>query len=187
MFKINPFWWVSLVIILATACTEPRNHPAPHEMFFQVGLFGHGRGLLGDLEVNYFGLQRRCDSCHGDKVQSHGDLGTCNRCHQPNYLGWPNTLFASNHAKAFNFEGKMYHQSLACVACHQDLTSQQSFKILSCNHCHNHGRSDTNYAHDLLDEYSYALFSENTACVSCHSKQGADYSKYHDMHTHELF
>ena len=174
-------------MVLLSACSEPRNHPPPHQSFFQVGLFGHGRGLLGDLELNYFGLQRRCDSCHSNLVPNHGDLGTCNRCHQPNYLGWKNTLFASRHAEVFSFEGKIYHQSLTCVECHQELTNQQSFKILSCNHCHNHGRSDTNYAHDLLDEYSYPSFSKNSACVSCHSKQGLNYSKYHDMNTHELF
>jgi len=186
MVNINRLGWLAVVMVLTSACSDPRVHPAPNEMYFQVGLFGHGRGVLGDLELNYFGLQRRCDSCHANKVDSHGDLGTCNRCHQPSFLGWPKTLFATRHASVFSFKGETYHQSLACVECHQDLSNEQSFKILSCNHCHNHGRSDIDYAHDLLDEYSYPLFSKDTACVSCHSKSGKNYSNYHDMNTHEL-
>ncbi len=174
-------------LLLITACSEPKNHPAPQETFFQVGLFGHGRGVLGDIGINVFALPRRCDSCHSNQVAQHGKLGTCNRCHQPSFLGWKHTLFSPKHADVFSFMDKSYHQDLNCNQCHQNLANEQGFKVVSCNHCHNHGPSDIAYAHDLLDDYTYSIYSKNSACISCHSKSGERYSKYYDPQSHELF
>ena len=174
------------IAMLMVACNDTRNHPSPHEDFYQVGLFGHGRGALGDMKLNYFGLERRCDTCHRISVDQHGDLGTCNRCHQPHIFGWKNTLFSREHATVMSFEDKSYHAELACVECHNQTADQIEFKEVSCNHCHNHGRSDIDYAHDLMDDYEYKSFSESSACVSCHTKQGENYSKYYDPESDEL-
>ncbi len=183
--KINHQWLVCILLLLC-ACSEPKNHPAPNEYFFQVGLFGHGRGVLGDLNINTFTLQRRCDTCHKVGVEQHGKLGTCNRCHQPNYLGWSESLFSEYHGDVMSFNDKSYHQKLKCTQCHQDTRDEQSFNTVSCNHCHNHGRSDMNYAHDLLDNYNYSQFSKNSACISCHSKKGEHYVEYYDVNSDEL-
>ncbi len=185
LIKLNIILLV-FFIVWVSACSDPRNHSAPYGDFYQVGVYGHGRGVLGDIRLNYFGLERRCDTCHSTDVKKHGDLGTCNRCHQPQYVGWENTLYSREHAKVLSFENKPYHSKLSCIECHQDRSNEASFKEVSCNHCHNHGRSDIEYAHDLLDNYQYKSFSPSNACVSCHSKQGKNYSLYYDKSTGEL-
>ena len=176
-----------LGLLLMMGCSDPKTHQPPHEFHFQVGLFGHGRGALGDMRLNYFGLERRCDSCHSTVVEQHGELGTCNRCHQPHGGGWQYTLYAREHKVVQNFEGQSYHEKLKCTQCHQKTNGIPSFKEVSCSHCHNHGRSDMDYAHDLMDNYNYEEFCESASCVACHSKRGKSYSQYYDPKSGEAW
>ncbi len=176
-------WLVTLLI----ACSDPKTHLPPHEYHFQVGLFGHGRGALGDMRINYFGLERRCDSCHSTQVNEHGELGTCNRCHQPHGGGWKYSLYAREHHVVLDFAGQSYHEKLACTECHPNTKSLFAFKEVSCSHCHNHGHSDMDYAHDLMDNYNYEDFCESNACVACHSKKGKEHNQYFDLETGEAW
>ena len=172
-----------LLASLLMACSDPKTHEPPHEHHFQVGLFGHGRGALGDMRVNYFGLERRCDSCHNTQVKEHGELGTCNRCHQPHGAGWKHSLYAREHHVVLDFAGQSYHEKLTCTECHPNTQSLFAFKNVSCSHCHNHGHSDMDYAHDLMDNYNYEDFCESSNCVACHSKEGKEHSQYFDLET----
>lgn len=177
---------VMLMLVSAQGCEEPRLQIPPNDTFWEVGLWGHGRGVVGDLNVNYFGVQRRCDTCHKVTSNQHGDLGTCNRCHQPHLISWQKSLFPKDHSDVFQLEGNKYHHSLTCKSCHQSMGSRMTYKEVSCNHCHNHGRSDMDFAHELMDDYRYEVYSNNTLCRACHTRVGERYSEFYDTDLHEL-
>lgn len=175
-----------LSLPMLTACSEPDLQAKPNNAFWKIGMWGHGRGLLGDLRINYFGVQRRCDTCHAASTSSHGDLGTCNRCHQPHVADWSKSLLPKDHGEVFQLEGNRYHNKLACRSCHKKVNSQDEYKMVECSHCHNHGRSDMDYAHDLLDDYDYQVYSNNELCRDCHVKNGSRYSELYDVLSGEL-
>lgn len=165
-------------------CSEAKLQEAPYDYFYKVGLFGHGRGAIGDLRLNTFYFERRCDSCHAYETDKHGALGRCNQCHQPHILGWEKSIIARKH-NALPLINRPYHRQLECSSCHQALTDRKTFFNTSCQHCHNHQASDIDYAHDLMDDYDYDVFSKPDACQSCHSLNGKQYADYFDLDTGE--
>ncbi|MBF0350327.1 MAG: hypothetical protein HQM11_04815 [SAR324 cluster bacterium] len=175
------------ICFLLISCTDPRVRETPYEQFFDVGLFGHGRGLLGDLKLNIYGIQRRCDSCHTNRPEAHNDLGTCNLCHQPSFFGWKQSTAALYHSKVLVLEGKKYHFTLKCKECHQDITNRTTYRKVQCISCHNHSKADVRYAHQLMDEGDFDMKRDNTdvRCVDCHVKTGKEYSKYYNVATGE--
>lgn len=178
---------IGLLILISMGlfgCSDAKLQEPPHEYFYQVGLFGHGRGAVGDLRLNSFYFERQCDSCHTTEVKNHEFLGQCNQCHQPHITGWKKSLLPRNH-KALPLINRPYHNQLQCIDCHQSLTNRQEFKITSCQHCHNHQASDIEYAHDLMDEYDYDDFLKPGACLECHNQIGEKYSEYFDLETGE--
>lgn len=166
--------------IFLLGCSEAKLQEPPYEHFYQVGLFGHGRGAIGDLQLNSFYFERQCDSCHAIEIDKHGDLGRCNQCHQPHILGWEKSLLARNHT-ALPLIDRPYHNQLSCTSCHQALGSRAAFKTTNCQHCHNHQASDIEYAHDLMDEYRIEDFLKPKACQNCHSRNGQYYTDYFDL------
>jgi len=172
---------LSLSIYLL-GCSEAKLHEPPHQQFFQVGLFGHGRGALGDLQLNSFLFERQCDSCHAINTDQHGELGRCNECHQPHISGWENSLLPRNHS-LLPLAGQPHHGQLSCTSCHQSLAIRSEFNTTSCQHCHNHQARDIDYAHDLMDQYEYEQFSQAGACLECHSRKGQRYGQYFDVET----
>ncbi|MGK5092148.1 hypothetical protein WDW89_09085 [Deltaproteobacteria bacterium TL4] len=172
------------LVLSISACAEDRYHSVPYENFERVGILGHGRGVLGDLQINYYGLERRCDTCHTVSPEAHSALGTCNRCHQPyQSKGWKDSLFAPKHKKVLVLEGKLYH-NLACTGCHPQSQSSALFKKAACIHCHNHSPRDIRYAHALMDD-PFDMKVENTdqRCVDCHALTGKEYEKFYDPET----
>ncbi len=186
MIRKSQMLAIVLCVVILAGCDDPRLQESPNEDFWTVGLWGHGRGVIGDLRVNYFGVQRRCDTCHQVNTSKHGDLGTCNRCHQPHVTSWENSLLPRDHAEVFQLEGNRYHKKLECKNCHRTQQDQAAYKDVSCNHCHNHGKSDMDFAHELIDEYDYTIFSNNQMCRACHTKVGERYSEFYDTDLHEL-
>ena len=166
--------------IYLLGCSEAKLQEPPNEHFYQVGLFGHGRGAIGDLRLNSFYFERQCDSCHAVETNKHGSLGRCNQCHQPHITGWDKSILTKNH-EALPLINRPYHNQLSCKSCHQTLNSRTEFKTTSCQHCHNHQISDIDYAHDLMDEYNSTDFSQSGACQNCHSRNGTKYAKYFDL------
>jgi len=181
--RLLKYFLISLSIYLL-GCSDTKLHEPPYQYFFQVGLFGHGRGAIGDLQLNSFYFERQCDSCHANQTEKHGDLGRCNQCHQPHISGWEKSLFPQNHS-ALPLDGQDHHYSLSCTTCHQSLATPQEFQSTSCQHCHNHQARDIIYAHDLMDNYNLDLFSQAGACVSCHSRTGKNHTLYFDLTTGE--
>ncbi|MEH6449582.1 MAG: hypothetical protein V7765_12980 [Oleispira sp.] len=173
-----------MIVINLMACSEPKLHDAPHQQFFQVGLLGHGRGAIGDLQLNSFYFERQCDSCHANETDKHGALGRCNICHQPHIAGWSKSFLVRDH-QVFLLTNKPHHNQLSCIDCHQTLTQRDEFNKTSCQHCHNHQQADIDYAHDLMDDYDYTSFSQPQACLSCHSRNGINYRQHFDFETGE--
>jgi len=176
LFKISIF----CLSIYLLGCSEAKLQASPHEHFYQVGLFGHGRGAIGDLRLNTFFFERQCDSCHGTETDKHNDLGRCNDCHQPHILGWDKSTVAKDH-HSLPLNNRPYHNQLSCTSCHKALNSRAEFKTTSCQHCHNHQADDIDYAHDLMDDYKYADFVQPGACQACHSRNGKRYTEYFDI------
>jgi hypothetical protein len=170
---------ISLSIYLI-GCSEAKLQEPPHEHFYQVGLFGHGRGILGDLRLNSFYFERQCDSCHATETDEHGSLGRCNQCHQPHIAGWNKSLLPKAHA-ALPLIDRPHHNKLSCTSCHQTLNNRIGFNTTRCQQCHNHQASDIDYAHDLMDNYNYDDFSKLGACLACHSRNGSQYADYFDL------
>lgn len=175
-----------LLPALLIGCTESRFQEAPLQEFSQVGFYGHGRGVLGDMGINIFGFERRCDSCHAQPVKNHQSLGNCNQCHQPHNAGWSSSLVARSHNNSMAIRDTLYHGKLSCTECHQDISSRSAFMKTSCNHCHNHNPSDMRYCHELMDEYEHLNFTENKGCIECHTFRGPQFEKYFDPITKEL-
>ncbi len=150
--------------ICILGCSEAKLHEPPHQYFFQVGLFGHGRGAIGDLQLNSFYFERQCDSCHAVEIDKHSNLGRCNQCHQPHITGWDKSLLPRNHS-ALLLLNRSYHNQLCCTSCHQKLTTRSEFNTTNCQHCHNHQSRDIDYAHDLMDNYDFNKFSKQGACL----------------------
>ena len=178
----------SLFVGLLGGCVDARRHREPYQDYVQVGLLGHGQGLLGDLKLNYYGVERGCDSCHTTAPKAHSDLGTCNRCHQPHASkGWDTSLVSLNHTQAMTLEGRKYHFILQCKDCHQSLQSPIDFqKEVGCIHCHNHTPSDIKYAHELMSNFDMEHDNRNSRCVDCHVKTGKDYARFYNPTTDEL-
>jgi len=168
-----------ILSIYLLGCSEAKLQDSPHEHFYQVGLFGHGRGAIGDLRLNTFYFERQCDSCHATETNKHGSLGRCNQCHQPHITGWDKSIVAKHHNE-FPLIDRPYHNQLSCTSCHQDLNNRAEFNTTRCQHCHNHQADDIDYAHDLMDEYNYDGFSRPGACQLCHSRNGKQYTDYFD-------
>lgn len=183
-FKKNNSSTVLCISMSLFGCTDAQLHESPHEHFFQVGLFGHGRGAIGDLRLNSFYFERRCDSCHGIETKKHNNLGRCNDCHQPHILGWQRSLYPREHQN-FSLVNRPYHNKLSCSSCHQSGSGRNEFNKTRCQHCHNHQASDIEYAHDLMDDYNLAAFTQAGACINCHSLSGKHYFRYFDQHTGE--
>lgn len=175
-------YFVLTFALFLTACSDTKLHEPPHEHFFQVGLFGHGRGAIGDLQLNSFYFERQCDSCHANSTDKHGDLGRCNQCHQPHISGWNDSILVRDHS-ALKLTGQPHHEELKCTACHQSLLQRSDFNNTRCQHCHNHQARDIEYSHDLMDNYDYEVFSQAGACIACHSRTGKQYSQYFDIKT----
>lgn len=165
-------------------CSDSKLHEKPHQYFYQVGLLGHGRGAIGDLRLNSFNFERRCDSCHGSETKKHQTLGRCNDCHQPHILGWEKSLFPRNH-QDLPLAHRPYHGQLDCLECHQSVINPEEFNKTSCQHCHNHQAQDIEYAHDLMDDYNLEHFTQEGACISCHSLSGTHYPQYFDQNSGE--
>jgi len=188
MFQKSFRLWIVLVFILTLlwGCSEPRNHQAPYTEHFQVGLFGHGDGLFGELKLNYWGVVRRCDSCHAIMGKVHPNLGSCNSCHQPHNGGWKPSTMALYHENSFAFVGREYHFDLKCSECHNRMNSRVEFRQTQCVQCHNHSARDIKFAHELMDDFNLDKEYRNQRCVACHAKAGEEYQDYYDPETNEL-
>ena len=169
-----------------SACTEQKLQKEPYNGFIQVGLLGHGRGLLGDLRINYYGVQRRCDSCHTNSPAAHENLGTCNSCHQPHNGGWKHTMVAIFHNDVLILENRKYHFKLACKECHDNMTSRQNYRKVQCIHCHNHSKADIIYAHELMDDFSLERDNKDSRCIDCHSMRGKEFTRFYNPKTNKL-
>ena len=179
---------IFLVVFIATgACERERPHPAPYQDFHQVGLFGHGEDLLAAVGLNFWGLTRRCDSCHAVPTSIHPDLGTCNSCHQPHFEGWKEATVAIYHNESLPMAGMKHHMDLACTECHSSMESRAAYRNeMECISCHSHTSIDIEFAHELMDEFNMATNYKNGRCVDCHAKTGTEYTTHYDSTTGEL-
>ena len=174
-----------ILSITLQGCEEPRYQRKPYQAFSQVGLLGHGEGILGDLQLNYYGVQRRCDSCHTDAPKAHPPLGACNSCHQPHQRGWSHSMVALDHAEVLPLEGHPHHFQLKCKDCHDQLESRTTYRETKCIHCHNHSRKDVIYAHELLENFDIHKEYSDVRCLACHVKTGLEYAHFYDPMTGE--
>jgi hypothetical protein len=169
-----------------TGCNNDQFQSPPFNEFKKVGLYGHGEGILGDMNINFYEFERQCDSCHSPSSNSHAELGTCGNCHQPSEDGWSHSLVAKNHNDFMPIIETDYHGKLPCVECHINMSNVEKFKEVSCNHCHNHSPADIRYAHELMNNYKHDTFNINNNCISCHTVLGTQFRKYYDPITKEL-
>lgn len=183
---IRAFLIIMLLARILASCDKQTYHNKPYEEFAKVGLLGHGKGILGEIGVNVYSLQRRCDSCHKLETQAHAELGTCNNCHQPHDSGWKKSNAALYHGEVLRLDNRMYHFRLKCKDCHQELSSREAYRETKCIHCHNHTKSDIQYAHELMNRFDMKLNNKDSRCIDCHVKTGKEYAQFYDPVTDEL-
>ncbi len=175
--------YVLIFAFLFIGCEKERRHAKPYKEFFQVGFLGHGAGFIGEIGINYWGLSRRCDSCHAVRESIHPDLGTCNSCHQPHETGWEKSTMALYHDTSLPLVGRQYHFKLKCTECHNNLTTRDEYKQGQCIQCHHHSRRATEFAHELMDEFDLAKEFKDHRCISCHALTGKEYHLFYDPET----